>query len=325
VRKQALPAPPTTPPDDSALAQLATIDHLDRRFDDFCAHARFTRGHSEATVRWYRSGYRMFRAFLLQRSATLGMDIRRDFFALDEFIRSIRERGCQASTVVNYYRGLKAFFDDLERRDGIASPFRGHRAPPMPSRVPKARSPEECRRILDTAANIPWKSALERTRAMALLGCMMYAGLRKGELLRLRASHVNLTEGTLFISRGKGRGGGKDRVAYCPPELPYLLRDYARERARCRIETPEFFCGLRGRPLSDSALRRTMRRIRRASGVPFSMHSLRHSFVTMLLRSGVPIHVASELAGHTDIRTTAHYLRVFDEDKRQEIQRLRLY
>jgi hypothetical protein len=105
---------PTPPPDGAALAQLATIDHLDRRFDDFCAYARFTRGHSEATVRWYRGGYRMFRDFLLQRSATLGMDIRRDFFALDEFIRSIRERGCQASTVVNYYRGLKAFFDDLE-------------------------------------------------------------------------------------------------------------------------------------------------------------------------------------------------------------------
>ena len=55
------------------------------------------------------------------------------------------------------------------------------------------------------------------------------------------------------------------------------------------------------------------------------MHSLRHSFVTMLLKSGVPIHVASELAGHTDIRTTAHYLRVFDDEKRQVIKRLRLY
>ena len=55
------------------------------------------------------------------------------------------------------------------------------------------------------------------------------------------------------------------------------------------------------------------------------MHSLRHSFVTMLLKNGVPLHVASELAGHNDIATTAGYLRVFDEDKRGEIKRLRLY
>ncbi len=44
--------------------------------------------------------------------------------------------------------------------------------------------------------------------------------------------------------------------------------------------------------------------MRRASGIKFSIHSLRHTFVTMLLQSGVPIHVAKELAGHTDINTT---------------------
>jgi Site-specific recombinase XerD len=318
-------APTSTSSDGAAFASLTSIDRLDRRFDAFCDYAQYTLGHSLATLAWYRTGYRTFRTFLIGRSATLGADIRRDLFALDDFIASIRARGCQASTVVNYYRGLKAFFSDLERRDGIPSPFRGHRPPMLPSRVPKARSPEECRRILDTAANIPWKCSFERTRAVALLGIMMYAGLRKGEVLRLRVSHVNLAEGTIFIERGKGRGGGKDRMAYCPPELPHLLRDYARERSRLNIEPPEFFCGLRGRPLSDSTLRRTMRRIRRASGVPFSMHSLRHSFVTMLLKSGVPLHVASELAGHTDLRTTAHYLRVFDEEKRQEIRRFRLY
>lgn len=127
-----------------------TLPHLDLRRNVTTAkplHARRTdaclteSSEVDLAAMWYTTGYRMFRAFLLQRSSDLGADIRRDLFALDNFIRSIRERGCQATTVVNYYRGLKAFFQDLERRDGIPSPFHGHRAPTMPSRVPKARSP----------------------------------------------------------------------------------------------------------------------------------------------------------------------------------------
>jgi len=42
----------------------------------------------------------------------------------------------------------------------------------------------------------------------------------------------------------------------------------------------------------------------------------------MLLSSGVPLHVAQQLAGHTKLTTTAGYLRVFDEDKRREIEKV---
>ena len=69
-------------------------------------------------------------------------------------------------------------------------------------------------------------------------------------------------------------------------------------------------------------LRRIHKAVRRASGIAFSLHGLRHSFVTMLLRSGVPLHVARELAGHTSITTTAGYLRVWDEDKRDQIRKV---
>jgi len=69
-------------------------------------------------------------------------------------------------------------------------------------------------------------------------------------------------------------------------------------------------------------LRRIVRTIRRASGVAFSMHGLRHSFITTLLNNGTPIHVAQHLAGHAKITTTAGYLALTDEDVRREIQRL---
>lgn len=41
----------------------------------------------------------------------------------------------------------------------------------------------------------------------------------------------------------------------------------------------------------------------------FTPHALRHTFVTNMLRSGVPIHIVSELVGHDNVRTTSWYNR----------------
>jgi integrase len=304
--------------------RIWTLDLLDARFEDFYAYARTGLGHSEASQRWYRCAYRNFRTFLIERGAVMDIDLGSDLFAIQLWVAWNREKKRTPITLLNYYRGLEVFFRDLERRDGVPSPFRGERPPTAQKRVPKARTPTECRRILDAARNIPWPTQFYRARSVAMLSCMIYAGLRKGEVLRLRFEHVNLTDGTLLIERGKGRFGGKDRTAYMPTELALILREYLRERSRLRLEAPEFFCGAKNRGVSDKTLRRTVARVRRASGVPFSMHTLRHSFITMLLKTGVPLHVASALAGHNSIQTTAGYLRVFDEDKRTEVQRLKL-
>jgi integrase len=218
---------------------------------------------------------------------------------------------------------LRIFFNDLEKRDGIPNPFAKRRAPALPARVPKAYSAKDCAHILTATQNIPWASEYDRTRAVALFGTMLYAGLRRGELLRLNFTDVNLDAGTIRIVRGKGRAGGKDRTAYFGPELREILIRFVQQRRLRRIEGPAFFASTTtGRAISLATLKRIHDRVRGASGIPFSLHALRHSFVTMLLASGVPLHVAQELAGHTNIVTTAGYLRVWDEDKRREIQKV---
>ena len=47
----------------------------------------------------------------------------------------------------------------------------------------------------------------------------------------------------------------------------------------------------------------------------FIMHVARHSFATILKRSGVDIGLISELMGHADITTTKIYLDSFDEEQ----------
>lgn len=54
----------------------------------------------------------------------------------------------------------------------------------------------------------------------------------------------------------------------------------------------------------------------------YRLHDLRHSFCSNLLLANVPIHVVQHLAGHSDIRTTAIYLHVLDDDLKEASRKL---
>jgi site-specific recombinase XerD len=306
-----------TPHDD------AFLDALDRRFASFLDHARHVLNHSAATCAGYRTGYLNFRRFLVV--GRNGRQVAVMTHAIDEWIAWNRKRGCSPVSVNTYWRSARVFFQFVERTDGTENPFRAKKMPPIPAPVPKARTQDECRRILAAASNYPWRTEFQRVRAVALFGVLIFAGLRRGEVTRLLYTDVDVDTGTIRIVRGKGRNGGKDRTAYMNDELQSLLRVYLRERARCGFTCPEFFASMTSRRgLSVHQFIRLFRLVRTASGIRFSIHSLRHSFVTMLLQSGVPIHIAKELAGHTDINTTAGYLRVWDDEQRAHIRRLKI-
>lgn len=308
-------------PENAAMLATLTARHVE--FLDF---ARTVGNHSLATIRWYRDGFRNYEKFL-----RLGLSLPPDEFQLRIYdvyawLRwNTVERKLKPISMNGYWRSVKMFWNDVAARDGAQHPFEGKKQPPLPDRVPKAHAPEECRRILIAARNYPWESAFNRARSMALIGCALLAGLRRGEILRLEVLDVDLTDGTILVRGGKGRGGGKDRVAYIPDDLRLYLREYESARARAGIICPEYFASIpRKQGIGLDTIRRTVRAVRAASGVKFTVHTLRHSYVSSLIRSGVSLPVVSELAGHTKIETTMNYVRVFDVDKREAVKKLRL-
>ncbi len=318
-----LSPPPSPLPRETRSPASWAVEDLDREFRSFTDDARYLDGQSIETVRSYNVAYQNFRRFLLA-TAGPGASVETALFAIEAWVRWNREAGRQGHTLNSYWRKLRSFHQWLDRRHGIPSPFVGLRAPTPPTRLPKARTPDECRRILDAAEQIPWLDPHDRALATALVATVLYAGLRRKELLCLKFLDADLTARMIRVNGGKGRGGGKDRIVPMAPELHRILEAYSRRRSVLRIEAPEFFCSRHSkRGISLSTLRRIIRRTVLASGIPFSLHSLRHSFVTQLLRSGVALHTAGALAGHSQITTTAGYLRVFDEDKEDAVRDLK--
>jgi integrase len=321
------PAPPRP-------ENLVTIEGLDRELAAFLAYASDYLNHSPTTLVWYRRSYAAYRRYILDGAHLDPGAFDARVHDIVGWVSSLRQRVTRGRTLTpiavnTYWRGVRRFFVHLEATGRRTNPFRGLKAPKVQAPVPKAKGPDDCRRILATAYHYPWPApdvAYKRLLAQAVIGVMLLAGLRRSEVVNLKNGDLDLTAGTIRIEHGKGEAGGRTRTAYVSPELKRILQDYLRKRDSegDRFASAALFLSAKSsRPLSLEGLRKIVAKISRASGVPFSAHVLRHSFITHLLRSDVPLHVVKELAGHKQIATTMGYLRVFDEDLHRNIRKMR--
>lgn len=301
---------------------LAWIDELDLRFAAFLQRVRDAHAHSPQTLTWYTRTYdAALRPYLAATQAATREAFRTHLFDLTGLATFLRGR-VSPITVNNYWRALRPFYNDMARFDGLPNPYQGARAPRFNAPPPKGKSTDDCERILRAARNYPWPSAYARALASTVLGLMLYAGLRRSEVLGLDTEDIDFAAATLSIEHGKGQHGGRKRFVPIAPELDYLLRQYVREREDRGIVAPSFLTGLKGRPLGIAGITEIVRRVRVAAGLHFTAHSLRHSFVTTLIMRGVPLPVVRDVAGHRDFATTLHYTAVQTPERMDAVRRL---
>lgn len=164
-------------------------------------------------------------------------------------------------------------------------------------RLPEVLSAGEVARVLARARN---------PKHRALLMLLYSAGLRVGEVVRLRASDLDVERGLVRVRRGKG---GKDRYT--------LLAKRAVEAVRVYLDAfPTegwLFPGARPeRHLTARSVQRVVKRAAAAAGLAkeVTTHTLRHSFATHLLEGGTNLRIIQELLGHSSARTTQIYTHV---------------
>ncbi len=166
-----------------------------------------------------------------------------------------------------------------------------------PEKLPPVLAPEEVARFLEAVPGLRNRVAL--TTAYA-------AGLRIGEVTRLKVAAIDSQRMLIHVESGKG---DKDRLAMLSPRLLEILRNWWR-RARPAVW---LFPGREpGEHVSRPALQDACRQARRRAGLdkPVTPHTLRHSFATHLLENGTDIRIIQVLLGHADLSSTSRYTRV---------------
>lgn len=282
----------------------------------FCDHATHIRGLSKKTVTKYRECIRYYSRFsrVTTIQAATGESVRG--FLLDGRVN----RGWKPGSFVTIRNNLTVFFRWCVERGHLASnPTDGIEMPRLEKRLPRGMRKQDAMRLLEVSANYPYRHPFLARRNHAIFAAFVYAGLRKGELLRLRLSDVDLENLTLFVNQGKGR---KDRIVPICFQLAETLRRYMAERQRLGKTCPAFFASLkRDVGFTETGLTLLVAKMREASGIKFSAHRLRHTFATLMLEGGCDIYSLSRMMGHSDIRTTTIYLSASAEHLRTQISK----
>jgi site-specific recombinase XerD len=155
-------------------------------------------------------------------------------------------------------------------------------------------------------------------RDLALVGLMLWDGLRSCEVLALQLADLQLAEGQIRV-QGKGN---KQRVLPLPKDLIQVLQTYLLLE-RPQTNSPALFVSLKGRarglPLSAAGLRSLFRYHRATQAIPqANPHRFRHTFATDMVRDGISLPSLQHLMGHAHIRTTMIYVQLAPQDVWQQ-------
>jgi len=225
------------------------------------------------------------------------------------FVVQLAEGQLSSATINQAISACRFFFRHVVPREWKMD-MRYQRAP---QRLPVTLSPEEVRRLLNATETLRERAAME----IAYSG-----GLRLGEVLRLKVSDIDSSRMIIRVEQGKGK---KDRNVMLAASLLETLRAYwKQERPRVWL-----FPGQDGQhPLNATIFQRAFVVAKQVARIEkrVSFHSLRHSFATHLMESGVSVRTIQALLGHRSLNTTQRYTHVAGEylrETRSPLDRLR--
>ena len=131
-------------------------------------------------------------------------------------------------------------------------------------------------------------------------------GLRRGELLGLKWSDIDLEKGDLRVQRQIGRIDGKiiemplkTKNAYRTLPLSADAIDVLMQQRRKTGNSEWVFPSPTGGTMSPDSVLHMLQRVLKRAGLPrIRFHDLRHTFATMALQNGVDVKTVSSMLGH---------------------------
>ena len=136
------------------------------------------------------------------------------------------------------------------------------------------------------------------------------AGLRISEVVKLKPEDIDSKRMLIYIKEAKGR---KDRYTMLSDKALQTLREYWKEY---RPKKWLFSGQDKERHITTRTVGKIFSNVCRAVKIlkSVSVHSLRHSFATHLLESGIDIRYIQEILGHKSSKTTEIYTHVSNKD-----------
>lgn len=234
---------------------------------------------------------------------------------VEAWVTELRRRKLADSTVRTTYTVLRAVLDTAVRDRAIAeNPAAVVKRPKVTTKEATFLQAHEVDAVLEAATG---------SRYALLFRLLANTGMRRGEALALRWSHVDLTNETFRVVGTLAREDGELVVTdtkTAKSKRPFAmtaetkaifasLRERQREEGETAgsvwVDSGFVFTTETGEPCDPRNALRAFKVAATKAGHPEAgLHTLRHSAASVMLAAGVPLKVVSELWGHSSVAIT---------------------
>lgn len=238
------------------------------------------RGFSEKTLKAYVFFNEKFLNFINKKPENVSeTDIK-------SYLASLINRYENSSTNLAF-SALRFFYETMLKKD-----LKNIVVPKREKKMPIVLTRDEIKTMIESARN---------KKSKLVIKFLYSTGLRVSELVNLKKNDIEIKEKIGWVRKGKG---GKDRIFILPESLTEELNELM------KADSEKIF------PVTTRAIQKIVKNtIKRANITKkVSPHTLRHSYATHLLDSGVDIRKIQELLGHSNLQTTQIYTHVSTEE-----------
>lgn len=266
---------------------------------------------------------------------------------IQKMVNDISESGLSYSTVKKAYEAVSACMRYYRVKTSTSfNPCEGITLPELKRKESsdiRFFTDEERRLIVEEATRIFSNGAPAYRLGWAYV-LLLYSGLRVGELCALTWSDIDFQERTIKVHKNAVEFSEEDEDGITRSVLKTQNNTKTRSGMRIVPMTKKAFTALselkkvtgeceyiitssKGRRIRPSRLGQTFSLILTAIDMErVGLHTLRHTFATMLFNNGCEIKVVSELLGHSNTKITENiYIHVIQKQRVKAIQSIDKY
>ena len=233
------------------------------------------------------------------------------------FIYYLADNNYKEGTRILKLEHLRTFFEYLYKikRNLFKEPFKEIKREKRSSTyLPNYLSLDEAKKVIEVYKDSEKEQDIRDT---AILNIFLTCGLRLAEIQNLKISDIDFSENNFKII-GKGN---KERMGYLNKATKDAIQKYLKIRNNISVNNKNdkniLFLSNRNRKLGRNTIKQIVKRAYTKAGLDpnsYSVHTLRHTCATLLLKNGTDIKIIQEILGHSRVETTQIYTHIYNKN-----------
>jgi len=290
---------------------------IEKEFQEFLDYMKAERNASNATITNYTTDFKIFLDFLIKNNMPTNTN-ELDTPHMRKYTAFLKtEKKYANATIRRKINSLKSFFNFLVSQDYIIkNPMRAITAPKKEKTLPKFFTEEQIKLLFQVAKESKEDFAL---RDYMFIKLIANTGMRRSEAINLNFDDIDFGKNTIKI-RGKGK---RERIVPINKDFSDELFMYF--QSRLPLKNKAVFINQAGNRINAAKAQKIFVNLLKKCGLDgqgLTIHSLRHSYATILVNKGSDIVQVQKLLGHSDINTTTVYTHISTENLREDVARL---